>query len=421
MHIYVAGIGGSGMGPLAQIALDLGYSVSGSDLVESETITNFRKQGVTVNVGQTKDQIAKLDEQHPIDWYVYSSALTRQVPNHPELAYVAAKGIKAGKRDQFLTEIISKHNFKLLAITGTHGKTTTTAMSIWLLSQLGLDISYSLGGQFHDMPAARASTSSQWFVYEADEYDRNFLAYQPAISLITGLGHDHHEIYPTLASYNQAFVDFINQSEQVLIWQQDLAKLTAQDLKLEPQVLVEPDSALTLAGRVNRLDAELAAQAAHLITGKPLLELYEILNHFPGVKRRFEALADNLYTDYAHTPEKIAGCLEIAQQTGKPIVVVYEPHSNHRQHQIKEQYLHLFDGVKKIYWLPSFSAREKADLAVLTPADLIGYLNKPEVAEVAEINQQLKDNINHHRQQADTVVAMSAGSLDGWLRTNFCS
>ena len=407
------------MGPLAQIALDLGYQVSGSDLVDSDSIEALRKQGVTVNIGQDGDQIAKLQQRQPIDWYVYSSAMPRQVPVPPELVYIKQQGIKSSKRDGFLVSIIEQHKFNLLAVAGTHGKTTTTAMSAWLLMQLGLDISYSIGGQCHDMPAARASSNSQWFVYEADEYDYNFLAYRPELSLITGLSHDHFEIYPSLDSYNQAFVQFINQSQRIFIWQDDLDRLPEPEIRSEVTALSQPSADLKLVGRVNRLDGELAARAVHSISGRPLQELYSLLSGFPGVKRRFEEIAPNLYTDYAHTPEKIAGCLEIAHHQHKPVVVVYEPHSNERQHRIKEQYRHLFDDVKKLYWLPSFSAREKAGRTILKPQDLIGYLNEPRLAEPAQADEALAKTIRRHIGDGDLVVALSAGSLDGWLRHKF--
>ena len=409
------------MGPLAEIALDLGYQVSGSDLVDSASIETLRERGATITIGQKRDQIDKIHQQSPIDWYVYSSAMPRQVPIPPELTYVKEQGIKSSKRDQFLVQVISQQKFKLLAVTGTHGKTTTTAMSAWLLMQLGLDVSYAIGGQFHDMPAARASADSQWFVYEADEYDHNFLAYAPDISLITGLAHDHFEIYPSLESYNQAFVKFINQSQQVFIWQEDLDRLPKKQLESAISALKTPSLSLKLPGRVNRLDGELAARAVHLISKHPLKELYRLLNKFPGVKRRFEQIAPNLYSDYAHTPEKIAGCLDIARHQGRPIVVVYEPHSNDRQHQIKQHYQHLFDGVKKLYWLPSFSAREKDGQTILSPEDLIGHMSQPAIAEAAETDDSLVKNINRHLKDGDLVVAMSAGSLDSWLRDNFGS
>lgn len=419
MHIYVAGIGGSGLGPLAKIALDLGYRVSGSDIVESEPVKALRQQGVTINIGHQREQIAKVDRGQPIDWYVYSSALPKQALDNPELAYVQEKGIRHSKRDQFLVEIIKQHKFKLVAASGTHGKTTTTAMTIWLLQELGLDISYSLGGEFYNAPAARASRLSQWFVYEADEYDRNFLAYRPDISLITGLGHDHHDIYPKQADYDQAFADFINQSKQVFIWQTDLDKLAQYPLTAKLTGLKQPDPRLKLVGLVNRLDAELAARAGAAISKRPRAELYQLLNNFPGLKRRFEQLAPNVYTDYAHTPEKIAGCLDIANQTGQPVVVVYEPHSNVRQHHIRDHYQDLFAGVKQLYWLPTYSAREKSDLKLLTPIDFIDNLTNSDQAEPAQMNDSLKAKLMQHAEQGDLVVAMSAGSLDNWLRQNF--
>ena len=142
------------------------------------------------------------------------------------------------------------------------------------------------------------------------------------------------------------------------------------------------------------------------------------LNQFPGSWRRFEKIADNLYTDYAHNPAKIAGCLQIAKELNRPIVVVYEPHSNQRQHLIKDQYKNLFKDVRKIYWLPSFLTREDPNLKVLTPQDLIDTLVNSEIAQVAEMNQDLIDAIKDALNSGAVVVAMSASGLDTWLREN---
>jgi len=144
MHVFFSGIGGTGIGPLALIAKQTGHEVSGSDIKDSQYIKYLRKKGLEgIYVGQTSEQIAAVHTQKPIDWFVYSSALPLDNPNHPELAFCQQNNIRTSKRDEFLNEILSQKKMKLIAIAGTHGKTTTTAMVIWLFKQLGLPISYS--------------------------------------------------------------------------------------------------------------------------------------------------------------------------------------------------------------------------------------------------------------------------------------
>src|SRR3989344_3166337 len=132
MHIYFSGIGGSGIGPLALIAKQAGYEVSGSDAQDSSYIKYLTSQGITdIHVGQSKEQITAVHTSNPIDWLVYSSALPKTNPNHPELVFAKQNGIRSSKRDELLNQIITDKQLKLIAVAGTHGKTTTTAMVKW--------------------------------------------------------------------------------------------------------------------------------------------------------------------------------------------------------------------------------------------------------------------------------------------------
>ena len=139
MHIYFSGIGGVGIGPLALIAKQAGYEVSGSDIKDSQYIEYLKSQGITqINIGQTDGQISAINIDKPIDWFVYSSVLPKTNPNHPELVFCRQNNIRTSKRDELLNQIISDKNLKLIAIAGTHGKTTTTAMAIWAFAKMGI-------------------------------------------------------------------------------------------------------------------------------------------------------------------------------------------------------------------------------------------------------------------------------------------
>ena len=424
MHIYVAGIGGAGLGPLAEIAHQMGHQISGSDLKDSDYIEKLRglKPKPLIKIGQNAVEVAKIHKNKPIDWYVYSAALAWAKPANPELTWIKQKNIKHSKRDEFLNYLLKLHNLKLLAVAGSHGKTTTTAMAIWFLSQTGDKISYLLGGQLMDMPPAKIVKQSEWFIYEADEFDRNFLAFKPDIALITGIDHEHPEVYPTKESYWQAFWQFIDQSKQAIISQHDFDKLAPpQRLRSKMKIIpIKPPLAkLTLAGDVNRQNANLLLAALQIL--KPDLTEKEIiagLNRFPGCWRRFEQIAENVYTDYAHNAIKIAGCLERAFELNKPLVVVYEPHSNQRQHLIKDQYRDLFEGVKQIYWLPTFLSREDPALKIIQPTEFIAKLKNPQIATASIMDEELKHKLEAHIKAGDIIVGMSAGDLDHWLRQN---
>jgi len=429
MHIYFSGIGGTAIGPLALIAKEAGFEVSGSDKQDSQYISYLRKHGLeNIHIGQSEAAIAELHTKKPIDWYVYSSAIEKENPDAPELRFVSAQNIKKSKRDELINLILKEKRLKLIAVAGTHGKTTTTAMVIWLFKQLKEPISYSVGTKISFGDMGEYQPKSEFFVYECDEFDRNFLAFEPHISLITGVTWDHHEIFPTREDYQDAFKEFISQSKWTLLWQED-----ADYLKLELGTsLSVQDSQNTaiqkikLAGLYTRLDAWLAIQAVHEVTNRPLEELISFMNNFPGLQRRMEEIVPNLYSDYAHTPEKIRGgmsvALEMAAEKKQSLVVVYEPLTNRRQHYMMDDYGDCFTGAEKVYWIPSYLAREDPSQRIIPPSELITHLANPTIAEASERDEQLKKTIQKHLEDGDMVVCMAGGggdSLDEWIRQEF--
>lgn len=413
------------------IAKQVGYEVSGSDLKESQYLKYLVSQGISdIHVGQDKEQIAALHASKPIDWFVYTAALPRTTANHPELLFCRENGIKVSKREELVNEILSQKKLDLIGIAGTHGKTTTTAMVVWLLKQLNIPASWSVGAKISFGDMGHFEPKSQYFVYECDEFDHHFLAFNPYLSIISGLGWDHHEVYPTQEEYFEAFRQFLIQSRWKIIWQEDLEKL-ANKPDANYAVLNYQDEAINqikLSGLYNRRNAWLVVNTVHAITHEPVAKLVELISRFPGVSRRFEKISENLYSDYAHTPDKIRGVMSIAREraadAGQKIVIVYEPLTNRRMHYTAAEHHNVFEGAAWIYWVPSYLAREDANQPVLSPAQLIKKL-KPDLAKIAkpmEFDKKLKETINHHLQNGDLVVALSGGgadSLDEWLRKEF--
>ncbi|HSX34492.1 MAG TPA: Mur ligase domain-containing protein [Candidatus Saccharimonadales bacterium] len=430
MRIFFSGIGGTGIGPLSLIAHQAGFDVCGSDKQHSNYIDYLQAHGVTdIQIGQSYEQIASVHAKTPIDWYVYSSAITKEQGAKPdELRFCEEHNIKTSRRDELLNEIMQQKNLKLIAIAGTHGKTTTTAMTVWLFTQLGIPESHSVAAKMSFAEMGQYTPGSEYFIYEADEYDRNFLAYQPEATMITGIDWDHPDVFPTRESYNEAFHQFLGQSKHITMWDTDVARLEVAPAEnytviqeADPQIAKQ----LHLPGLVNRLNAWLVANSIHKLTGKPMDELIAHLNTFPGVGRRFETIAPNIISDYAHTPPKIRGALQTAHEAaGKNVVVIYEGLHNTRQHFIKDELVHLFDGVKQLYIVPSYLAREDKTLKMLSPADLkelMGGTTKAHT-EPAELDGSLAEHIRSHVADGDLVLCISAGggnSLDEWVRQQF--
>ena len=264
---------------------------------------------------------------------------------------------------------------------------------------------------------------SEYFVYECDEYHRNFLHFYPELSIISGIAWDHHEVFQSPEEYNQAFREFVSQSKQTILWDEDFNRIGLQENSSITIIGPEENfNQLTLPGLYNRRNAWLVVKALSKLFGSDQSQLIEIMNRFPGTQRRMEELSANLFSDYAHTPEKIVDCLstakEIANSRGKKVVIIYEPLTNRRQYYVKELYRDCFSGADKIYWVPSYLNRDNPDQKVLTPEDLIQYLSDPTIAQPAKLDDELWSNIQ--KELSDSIVVCvsggGGGSLDEWLR-----
>lgn len=411
MNIYFSGIGGVGIGPLAEIAHDAGYDVVGSDPIESLMTKELIGQGIIVSTNQDGTFLHARHNDRPIDWFVYTSALP---DNHPELMMARKLGIRTVKRDELLSFIINDKNLKLVAIAGTHGKTTTTGMLIWTLQQLNIPISYSVGTTIKFGPSGKFDPKSEYFIYECDEFDRNFLHFSPYLSLITSIDYDHPDTYPTEQNYLDAFRQFAIGSMNIIGWNDQHSEIFKD---LSQAVLLDPlkiNAGLSIIGQVNRRNATLV-QAGLKKLG--IVEnTDEILAKFPGTDRRFEKLADNLYNDYGHHPVEIAAALQSASELSDHIMLVYQPHQNIRQHKIRDQYTNQFEQAEIIYWLPTYLSREDPNLPILKPEELIQNITNKDHIQIADFNDELWNAIQTARSQGMLVLGMGAGQIDGWLR-----
>ena len=414
MRIYFSGIGGVAIGPLAEMAIGAGHEVCGSDRAAGLMTEALRRDGITVSFDQSGEFLRSEHQQSPFDWFVYTAALPA---DHPELVLARQLGIRTSKRDELLAQIIADKQLKLIAVTGTHGKTTTTGMLVWTLQQLGVPVSYLVGSTLSFGPSGRFDPASQFLVYECDEFDRNFLHFSPWLSLITSVDYDHPDTFPTPDDYRAAFRQFGEQSTRVITWREDADVFAPTNVT----VLKQTDPQITLAGEHNRRNGTLAAQAAMLVREAAALEIeaeaiITALNAFPGTGRRFEKLADNLYTDYGHHPSEIAATLQLAHELNDHVVLVYQPHQNIRQHEVRERYTdEIFAHASEIYWLPTYLTREDPNLPVLTPEELTRQLTMDKV-HIAQLDEALWHTIEQQRARGALVLGMGAGTIDGWLR-----
>ncbi len=410
MKIYISGISGTGMGPLALMAKNAGLEVCGSDLLPGAITNELVRNEIKIYLGEQDGTFLQTcAKKGGADWFVYTSALPE---DHPELQMAKKLKLKISKRDELISYLVKKLKLKMVAIAGTHGKTTTTAMIIWAAQQLGVPVSYSIGTTLPFADAGKYDPKSEYFIYEADEYDRNFLAYHPWLAVITTVTYDHPDVYPTVKSYQDAFKQFEKQSEQVIRGNEIAADVT-------------------LAGEARRYDATLAIDVMQRLMPRPRglarfsgsqrKKIVKVMNEFPGVGRRFEQVSEGFYSDYAHHPEEVAATVEIAKEEAdrrglKGVVVVYEPHQNLRQAELVDEYAEAFEEVEKIYWLPTYLVREDESQKIVQPKDFIEKLTNKKVAEAAELDDNLAEALKKWHDKGYLVLMMTAGPADLWLR-----
>lgn len=449
MNIYISGISGTGMGPLALMAKQAGCIVQGSDLAKGAVYDELVKAGIEVKIGEQDGEFLREKLETGVDWFVHTSALPE---NHPELVLARESGVRVSKRDELTAWLVKELGLKMVAVAGTHGKTTTTAMIVWAALKLGLPVAYIVGTTLGFAPAGAYHAGDKYFIYEADEYDRNFLKFSPWTAVITCVSYDHPDIYPTEEDYREAFSQFERQSSAVI--REGATACLSEGLTFLSEEF-------KLAGEARRKDAALAAEAVirmvedevsagfgaglkgglkldleHEVSaseiadnrggelGKVREKVVQVLDKFPGVGRRFERIAEGVYTDYAHHPEEIAATLEMAREearlTGKKgVVAVYQPHQNTRQHEVRAGYRRAFVVADKVFWLPTYLTRENPELAVLTPEELISGLENREAAETAELSDWFAEKLRKYVEEGFLVLLMTAGPADGWLRGKF--
>src|SRR5262245_16535669 len=198
-HIHFIGIGGSGLSAIARLLLESGYKVSGSDRALTPFADEVRHAGATVYVGHHPRNIAGADE------VVMSSAISA---DNPEVVAAKRSKIPVYKRADFLGQLMADK--KGIAIAGTHGKTTTTAMTAWVLHKLGRDPSFIVGGLLNNLGVNAHAGKGHMFVIEADEYDNMFLGLKPQIAVVTSLEHDHPDMFPSLEDVYASFEKFVD-------------------------------------------------------------------------------------------------------------------------------------------------------------------------------------------------------------------
>ena len=327
--LHFIGVGGAGMSGLALVCARLGATVTGSDRNDSSYMERLRAAGLDVAVGHDAANLPAGAE------VVVSTAIGA---GNPELAAARERGVEPIHRGALLAELCAEK--RLIAVAGTHGKTTTTAMIAWVLRATGVDPAFFVGGEVpglgEDGGAANAGWGEgEWVVAEADESDASFLELRPEVAIVTNVEMDHHSRWGSLAELQAAFRSFLAPAAGAALPADGsldplAVESSARIVGFDAEAPGPPELGLAVPGRHNRLNAR-AALAAVELAGLDLEGAAAALADFPGVRRRLERRGRRggvlIYDDYAHHPTEVRAALGALREFDPPrLIAVFQPH-----------------------------------------------------------------------------------------------
>ncbi|WP_420641859.1 UDP-N-acetylmuramate--L-alanine ligase [Candidatus Leptofilum sp.] len=444
MHIHLIGIGGSGISAIAKVLLGRGFTVSGSDMQANESTAALANEGATIYQNHAAENIAGAD------LLVISSAIPE---DNPEVQAARAIDIPVMKRSDFIGNLMADRIG--IAIAGTHGKTTTTGMIAHILMEAELDPTVIVGGILPSLDGNGRFGEGDYFVVEADEYDRMFLGLKPEVGIITNIEHDHPDIFPSEEAYRDAFAQFAQllpggghlvtcatDAETAVLLQnlnlsdvqtttyalgvadgeQPKADYLALDLRPNQlggtDFLVETEgqmiglARLRLPGEHNVLNA-LAAIIVATDLGIDFNVIRAALGSFSGVNRRFELIGEvgnvTIIDDYAHHPTEIEVTLKAARQRypGRRLWAVWQPHTFSRTKLLLNKFGTCFTEADKVVALDIYKSRETDSLGLDT-AVVLETMNHPDAVHIPDLDDVAKHILDRVRPH-DVVLTLGAG------------
>jgi len=444
-RVHLIGAGGIHMSGIAQILRHRGHTVSGSDLYLSPLTSRLEDLGVTVHSGHDATHI---DEAELV---VYTSVAHE---DNPELLEAHRRGIQTIKRAEMVARLMEGK--QVIAVAGSHGKTTTTSLIAHILSQAGLDPTYMLGGESIDLGGNAAPGDGEHFVVEADEYDRAFLNYRPHIAVVTNVEPDHMDIYGTMEELRAAFRQFLSQvaANGYIVACTDSPAVRA----ILPEAIgdaVNPPVRAVSYGLISDADwtatnilpkgvdrssfmvelqkhewgvvetglpgvhnvsNALAAIAVGDSVGIPKKQIAGGVASFHGVRRRFERVGEAagviVMDDYAHHPTEVRATLAAARNrfAGRRLVCLFQPHTYTRTQYLLEDFRTCFQDCDALLIARTYAAREEPS-AGMTAEDLAREIADPPARFAGELKEAARMVAGELR-PGDVFFTVGAGDVD---------
>ena len=442
--IHFIGIGGIGMSGIAEILINQGYTVQGSDLKETEITSRLERMGASIKIGHNKNNLMN------VAVVVISSAINS---DNPELNYARSAGLPVVRRAEMLAELMRmKSN---VAIAGTHGKTTTTTLVATLLDEGGFDPTVINGGIIHAYGSNARAGAGEWMVVEADESDGTFTRLPATIALITNIDPEHLEHWGDFDALRQGFLDFISNipfygvavccsdhpevqklidkisDRQIKTFglnaQADIRAINLNydegrahfDIKFQKENCTITDCILPMPGDYNVSNALGAVAVAHHL-GVENNKIREALAYFKGVNRRFTKVGElngiTFIDDYAHHPVEISAVLRAARQISSGrIIAVHQPHRYTRLGTLFKDFCLCFNDADIVAISDVYSAGEQKIPGVSKDDLVTGLIHHSHRHAVAVSNlQELSKLVADNAQSGDLVIFLGAGNISSW-------
>jgi len=443
-HYHLIGICGTGLSAIARVLFERGNMVSGSDMLISPMGQELIDLGISVTIGHDEKNISGADI------IIRSSAIP---DSNPEVKAALAMDIPVLKRRDFLEDLTA--GFKVIAVAGTHGKTTTTAMISWCLSTLGNDPSYVIGGSAKNLGSNAHVGKGEYFIVEADEYDRMFLGLTPDILVITNIEHDHPDCFPTSEEYLNSFFELSQNVKpdgtfivcldhpgitQLLAKIEKNQKIITYGTSSDCDYMIEnihhtpgcgvdfeiikahPDKSnpksmptiLSVPGKHNAFNATAALAVVDTI-GLSTHKAISALKQFSGTGRRFDILGTEagitIIDDYAHHPTEIQATTSAARSRypGKNIWTVWQPHTYSRTQQLLDDFSKSFGKSDHVIVTEIYASREK--LRSFSSKTIIENMNHPDARYIAQL-QDVSEFLIKNLSSGDVLLVLSAGDAN---------
>jgi UDP-N-acetylmuramate--alanine ligase len=411
-NVHCIGIGGVGVSAIARFFQHRGAAVTGSDASMSPVVKGLREDGIEVTVGHAKDNLPE-----SIDLVVYSIAVPH---DNPELASAREREITTLTYPQTLG-LVSKDMFTV-AVSGTHGKTTTTAMLADVFADSKLDPTVIVGSMLKDSHRNFVPGTDDMFVIEACEYKRSFLQLHPDVLVITNIDTDHLDYFDGLGDIQKAFeemIDGVADNGAVVCNPQDE---NVKPVLIEPPIVVDYtdidlSTDLQVFGNHNRENGR-AAVATAIEVGVSEDVAQQAVQNFTGTWRRSQKKGETasgalVYDDYGHHPTEIASTLDGFRERfpDKKIIVIFQPHLFSRTKKLLDEFAGSFSAADEVIILPIYAAREVPDLDI-SSEDLVAKLQENhETVSFAESFVEARDYVTSVADEEALVITQGAGDV----------